>query len=318
MNSQAMQEATRNAVKKKFGRKRYVTSTVLPHYPQNLEREYARITNAYIKLLNSTVAAYIPAINSLLVDHPYPHEHQDAKNEPKEERRGGRPSVREVAAFNLEMERIAAEMLKEFEYGQGLFDLYGKLKRLANQTQKLSIAEWKRVVKRTLGIDLMGDYYKGAQFGQLTEKWIADNVALIKTIPQETLGKMREAVKSGFASGASNKTIAAQIQETYNLSKTHARFIARDQTAKLNAQITREQQADAGVTEYVWRTTGDGRVRDSHKHLNGKRFKYADPPVVDPKTGRRENPGGDYQCRCVALPVFDLETVALPWEKGEK
>jgi SPP1 gp7 family putative phage head morphogenesis protein len=310
-----MQEATREAVKKKFGRKRHVTSTVLPHYPQNLEREYARVINAYMKLLNNTVAAYIPVINSLLVDHLHPNEHQDAKDEPKEERRSGRPSVREVAAFSLEMDRIAAAMLKEFEYGQGLFDLYSKLKRLASQTQKLSIAEWKRVVKRTLGIDIMGDYYKGAQFQQLADAWIADTVGLIKTIPQETLGKMREAVKSGFASGAANKTIAAQIQETYDVSKSRARFIARDQMAKLNAQITREQQADAGVTEYIWRTTGDSRVRERHAELNGKRFKYTDPPVVDTKTGRRDNPGGDYQCRCVALPVFDLETVALPWEK---
>lgn len=63
---------------------------------------------------------------------------------------------------------------------------------------------------------------------------------------------------------------------------------------KLNAQITQQQQADAGVTEYVWRTVGDGRVRESHRHLNGKQFKYSDSPVVDTKTGRRANPGEDY------------------------
>lgn len=315
MNNQAMREATREAVKKKFGKKRYVVSKVLPHRPQNLEREYVRVTNAYMRLLNRIVAAHIPAISSLFVNHSRPNERQDAKDKPKEERRGGLPSIREIAAFNIEMDRIMAKMLKEFEYGQGLFDLYGKLKRIANQTQKYSIAQWKRIVKRTLGIDIMGDYYKGTQFQQLVDWWIADNVKMIKTIPQKTLDKMRDAIKSGFVSGESSKTIAEQIREAYNVDKRRAQFIARDQTAKLNAQITREQQADAGVDEYVWRTAGDSRVRDSHKALNGKRFKYGVPPVVDKKTGRRANPGQDFQCRCVALPVLNLDTVVLPWEK---
>jgi SPP1 gp7 family putative phage head morphogenesis protein len=303
-----MQAATRAAVKKKLGRKRYAVSKIIPQHPQSIEREYARTANAYMKVLNNAIAAGIPKIKALLNGV-----HTDA-DEPEEERRGGKPSQQEIEEFNREVDRIIAEMLKEFQFDQGIFDLYGQLKRLAKQTQKLSIAEWKRVVKRTLGIDLLGDYYNGPKFQELADKWVSENVGLIKTIPQETLGKMREAVTSGFMSGAANKTIAAQIQEAYNLSKSHAKFIARDQAAKLNAKITRQQQEDAGVTEYIWRTTGDGRVRESHRNLNNKRFKYSDPPVVDPKTGRRENPGGDYQCRCVGLPVFDIDTVVLPWE----
>ena len=58
-------------------------------------------------------------------------------------------------------------------------------------------------------------------------------------------------------------------------------------------------------------------MRDSHRHLNGKRFSWNDPPVVDARTGRRCHPGQDYQCRCVALPVFDLETLDLPIAEKE-
>jgi hypothetical protein len=42
-----------------------------------------------------------------------------------------------------------------------------------------------------------------------------------------------------------------------------------------------------------------------HKALDGKRFKFSEPPVVN-KKGERRNPGGDIQCRCVAIPVIPL------------
>jgi hypothetical protein len=34
-------------------------------------------------------------------------------------------------------------------------------------------------------------------------------------------------------------------------------------------------------------------------------------------TGRRCHPGKDYNCRCVALPVFNLPGLNLPWEGKE-
>ena len=105
-----------------------------------------------------------------------------------------------------------------------------------------------------------------------------------------------------------------EIQDAYHRTKRHARLLARDQTAKLNGQLTEAQQRDAGVNEYVWSTCGDSRVRDSHRRLHGKRFSWDNPPEVTP--GRRLHPGQDYQCRCVALPVFNLEGIELPWEKG--
>lgn len=167
-------------------------------------------------------------------------------------------------------------------------------------------------VKATLGIDLLDDYYEGEFYEELLKKWIEDNVALIKTIPQDTLGEMREVILDGYRNGRLTKDIAKEIQHIYGVEKRHAQFIARDQTAKLNAQISRKQQEDAGVKEYVWSTSGDSRVRDSHRALNNKRFRWNDPPVVDIKTGRRCHPGEDYQCRCVPLAVFDYKSIDLP------
>ena len=70
-----------------------------------------------------------------------------------------------------------------------------------------------------------------------------------------------------------------EIRKVYGSSRRRAELIARDQTAKLNGQIQRAQQLDAGVTEYIWSTSGDERVRRSHRELNGRKFSWNDAPV---------------------------------------
>ena len=325
MDTELMRQATREAVKKKFGRKRLLTSKVVTHYPANLEREYIRVVNAYMELFKKTLAEHLPNLRALLeqggVRTDAEGDGQDGREKPASLRR----IWPEIAAFDtaleLELEKIFNDLMEK----QGLFDLQKRVGKLTNLTRKLTIREWKRVVKRTLGIDIMEDYYNGLKFQALFDKWTATNVGLIRTIPQETLGKMRDIVKAGYLRGADTKSIAREIQEAYGTGKRHAQFIARDQMAKLNADITREQQTDAGVSEYVWRTASDQRVRDSHRALNNKRCKYGDNSVyrenATDKWESRTNEmtdevcGRDYQCRCVALPVFDLDTVVLPWEK---
>jgi SPP1 gp7 family putative phage head morphogenesis protein len=82
-------------------------------------------------------------------------------------------------------------------------------------------------------------------------------------------------------------------------------LIARDQILKANADLSRTRMQRVGVTRYRWSTSRDVRVRADHAALEGTMQTFSDPPVVDQRTGRRANPGVDFQCRCVAIPVFD-------------
>ena len=66
MDTESMRQATREAVRKKFGRKRLLQSKVVPHYPANLEREYVRIANTYMELFKKTLAEHLPNIRVLL------------------------------------------------------------------------------------------------------------------------------------------------------------------------------------------------------------------------------------------------------------
>ena len=190
------------------------------------------------------------------------------------------------------------------------YGLRKKLENLANLNRKLTVKEWKKAIRSTLGIDIREDYYLGDFYKEQLQDWSKQNVELISTIPNDTLAKMREIVYNGYTSGKTTTRMLKEIQRAYKVGLKHARLIARDQTAKLNGQIQRHQQIDAGITEYIWCTSGDERVRDSHKALDGKKFSWDNPPLNS--DGRACHPGEDYQCRCIGRPVFNSSNLNLP------
>lgn len=189
------------------------------------------------------------------------------------------------------------------------FGLRRKLESLAHLTRKLTVKEWKKAIKATLGIDIREDYYLGDFYVEQLKKWVEENVGLISSIPEDTLEKMKDIVYDGFTNGKTTTRMVKEIQRAYGISRRRAELIARDQTAKLNGQIQKTQQQDAGITEYVWSTTGDERVRRSHRELNGKKFSWDDPP--ENSDGRKCHPGQDFQCRCIGRPVFN-RNINLP------
>ena len=296
MDSNVRREAIREYVKKKHqGQTKLVCKTRI-RYPETAEREYQRVTNAYVRLLRKTLAEQlVPSIRKIAKEELPPdyfrHDSEDGL-----------------------MERLSDAFLKcseALEQEMSRFELHKRLDEIAALTVKLSIKEWKRAVKETLGLDLFDDYYAGRFYRMALEAWTQQNVGLIKTIPKESLDRMREIVMDGYRNGRTTTNIVKLIQKEYSTTRRHAQLLARDQIAKLNGDIAKQQQQDAGVEEYEWSDSRDERVRSRHAELNGKRFRWDNPPVVDERTGRRCHPGGDFQCRCVALPVFDIDTLDL-------
>lgn len=295
MNRNAMKAATQEAVRQKFRGKKTLRCRTSIRYKENLEREYKRLTRSYMAIISSALKTTLPEIKKLS------YERTDAKN--------GTPASYYISP---QVKAVFSKMMKDISTKIDAFDLRARLERLTKLTRKLSIDEWKHVVSRTLGIDLMDDYYNGELYREIMDKWVEQNISLIKSIPQECLENMQAITQKGFIDGRTITSISKDIQKAYSVSRSKALFIARDQMAKLNSEVTQFQQRDAGVTRYIWSTSGDERVRKSHAALDGKVFNWDSPPVVDKKTGRRAHPGEDYQCRCVALPVFDYDDIDLP------
>lgn len=305
MTNKQHQLAVQEAVKGKFRGHQPLRSRSIPHYPDTAEREFKRVTNGYVRLLKKSLMEHLPVII-------------------EEYRREQRNDSRMDASRNLEdkVRRELQKVAEELEQKLAAFGLDNLVKKIAKLTKTNSLKEWKRVCKDTLGIDLMDDYYNGDFYEEALRRWVDENVQKIKSIPNDTLGSMREIILDGFRKGRTVTDISKEIQKEYSVTRRKAQALARDQVSSLNAKISQMQQKDAGCSKYRWSSSKDSRVRDCHRFLDGKEFSWDDPPEMwyETKsgrvyTGRRCHPGEDYLCRCVAIPVFDFDTVDVPMQK---
>lgn len=317
MDELQYKKALQEALAPKFRGRAALASKVVPQYPHGVEREYKRFMQEYMAVFDGVIRKYMPELKRSL-GYYGPARLDEVPRSPDE--------------VLVALKREAEEKLLSY-------DPQKRLERIAHMNRKLTVAEWNRAIQRTLGISVFEDYYNGDFFKSIMETWVSDNVDLITSITNKPLDRMREIVQQGQADGRRIEAIAKDINSAYSNGMSRAQLIARDQTAKLNGQITRKQQEDAGVRMYVWRTVGDQRVRETHRHAHGLYFKYDDVTVYSddegetwkPKTldfpnikGKFVHPEEDYQCRCRPRAVFDIEGVpkipvkAVDWEDVDK
>lgn len=123
------------------------------------------------------------------------------------------------------------------------------------------------------------------------------NIKLVEDALRDYAQDVRDVFDDPENFGLAPAGLKSLLVDRGNVSASRAELIARDQTLKLNAKINETHQTSAGVTSYVWSTSGDERVREEHAALAGETFDWSSPPEPG-------HPGEDYQCRCVALPVM--------------
>lgn len=126
----------------------------------------------------------------------------------------------------------------------------------------------------------------------------------IRDWADEQIYRLREKVDDNVTKGFRADALLDTIMAEYGVTENKARFLAKQETSLLVSKYRKERYTEMGLNEYMWSTSHDDRVRTSHKDLDKKRFSWDSPPVVDPNTGRRANPGEDFGCRCVAVPVL--------------
>ena len=173
-----------------------------------------------------------------------------------------------------------------------------------------------KIVGDAMGVDLV-KILSTEGLTNIIDAGIAANVQLITSIPRNYLDKVQMIITQEGTKGRSGNSLIKQIQDVYPVTENRARMIARDQTAKLNGDISRQRQVSAGIRGYRWRTVGDNAVRESHKERNGKFYAWNPEDVgkrledgsvmLDPEAEDIGHPGEDYQCRCIAEPVIELD-----------
>lgn len=160
---------------------------------------------------------------------------------------------------------------------------------------------------RRLGQELSANVRKEillAPTGQTMRRLMGEQVALIKSIPIEAAQRVHELTIKGLEDSTRAKEFAEEILRSNEVAKSRAMLIARTEVARTASNLTEARAKAVGADQYIWRTSGDGDVREDHKVLNGKVFSWDDPPIADIRYGRRANPGCIYNCRCYAEPII--------------
>jgi SPP1 gp7 family putative phage head morphogenesis protein len=129
-----------------------------------------------------------------------------------------------------------------------------------------------------------------------------EQVNLIKSIPLQAGERAQKLAYEAALDGRRSTEIAEMLANTENVTKSRATLIARTETAKANAMITQARAQEAGIEYYRWETAEDDDVRESHREMANKIFRFSDPPTLS--DGTTGNPGEFPNCRCFAVPII--------------
>jgi len=140
--------------------------------------------------------------------------------------------------------------------------------------------------------------------GAVMQKLIEDQVSLITSLPLNTAQRVQDLAIRAVIEGGRSDEISGLIMAIGGTTKARANTIARTEVSRASTMFTQARAEAIGSDGYIWRSSEDSDVRDEHKELNGKFFKWDEPPVADKRTGIRAHAGCIWNCRCYAEPVI--------------
>lgn len=127
----------------------------------------------------------------------------------------------------------------------------------------------------------------------------------IKDFGDKRIPIMRERVQEIVLNGGRFTEVEKMLNREFNTWGNKAKFLAQNETNIMLAELKKTEYQKQGFDKFIWRTITDGRERELHRHLNGRVFRYDDPPIIDLKTGQTGLPGETYNCRCTAIPFTE-------------
>lgn len=150
------------------------------------------------------------------------------------------------------------------------------------------------------------------QISKISTEYNLNMQKYIQGWTEEETTRLRDEIQKQVMKGVRYEDLVDVIKKSYGVSVNKAKFLARQETNLMTAKLRETRFQDAGVTKYEWRTVAGSEahpVRDSHQALDGKIFSWDAPPIttMPGKPQRRNHPGEDYNCRCIAVPVLEFE-----------
>ena len=186
------------------------------------------------------------------------------------------------------------------------------LGKTADEAYKFAEKDFKKELEKGIHIDVP---ISASWWNEMRNSWAEDNYTLITSNAKNYVSKINTLTEQAIVNGLSSAKLKEEIKKATNsLSDKHCKLLARDQMGKLNGQINQAQMQEVGLDLYVWSTSMDDRVRDSHSIMEGLLCRWDDASVCSYDNGKswvsrpagavELHPGQDIQCRCVALAFY--------------
>lgn len=134
---------------------------------------------------------------------------------------------------------------------------------------------------------------------------VHQNVGLIKSIPGQYLGEVEQLVMRSAQAGRDVGGLMAQIEARYQVARSRAALIARDQNNKATSALNRARMLDLGIGKAVWLHSHAGKKpRPTHVKMDGRVYDVAEG-MWDPAEGEHIHPGWLINCRCTSRPLIE-------------
>ena len=134
---------------------------------------------------------------------------------------------------------------------------------------------------------------------------VNQNVALIKSIPQQYLSQVEGLVQRSIQAGGDLKTLTDALMSRYSVTRSRAELIARDQNAKANSTFNRARQQEMGIKKAIWMHSHAGETpRPTHVKMNNTPYDVAQG-MWDPHEQAYIWPGQLIACKCYSRSVVE-------------
>lgn len=204
----------------------------------------------------------------------------------------------------------AIDKLVTFDITPTAREIAARMVSSVNRTNKINLASRFKAAYQLDITDLLSDKVVYESLNKALEH----NVGLISSLKNDFVSDLGNAIRKNYVDGMRSTELIKLIHERGDVTESHAKLIARDQTSKINGQITRERNDSLGIEMYIWLGAGDERERDSHRAMNGLLCNFKDSTVYSDDDGVtwkkraadmvKLHPCEDYNCRCDYQPYI--------------
>lgn len=189
-------------------------------------------------------------------------------------------------------------------------------RRVVNRANQVNAKRFGDNVENQFGIDLQGQLLRGnPEIRDALEIATEYNASLIRSHAAQFKERINSTIMNSVQSGVRSTNLITQMMEDFGVSFNKAKFLARDQTSKMNGDLSRIRAESVGAKTYIWSGSLDERERKSHRVMEGKLCKYSDPTVYSDDGGKtwkkrkaiggvELHPSQDFSCRCNGRAVI--------------